>query len=220
MFTGIIEGLGKITGIRPAGEGKRLALASDFPLTDSKIGDSIAVNGACLTAVMISKSRFEVDVSPETLDKTILKNIKINDRVNIERALRLSDRLDGHLVSGHIDGTGRITHKSRKGNAILVGFSVDHSLARFMIPKGSVAIDGISLTINTCDEQNFEISIIPHTAEITTIGIKNIGDAVNIETDMIGKYVENFLTNKKTIGHNEKPNKSINMEFLLKTGFI
>lgn len=220
MFTGIIEGLGKITGIRPAGEGKRLALNADFPLEDSKIGDSIAVNGACLTAVTISKSRFEVDVSPETLDKTTLKNIKINDRVNIERALRLSDRLDGHLVSGHIDGIARITHKNRHGNAIVVGFSVGQSLARYMIAKGSVAIDGISLTINSCDQQSFEVSIIPHTADITTIGIKTVGDTVNIETDMLGKYVEKFLTNRHTTDNDKNTKKPVDMEFLLKTGFI
>ena len=123
MFTGIIEGLGTIAGIRPSGEGRRLAITADFPLKGTKIGDSIAVNGACLTAVKISENRFEVDVSPETIDKTTLKNIKVGDRANIERALRLSDRLDGHLVSGHIDGTGQITHKTRHGNAILIGFS-------------------------------------------------------------------------------------------------
>jgi len=218
MFTGIIEGLGTIAGIRPSGEGRRLAITADFPLKGTKIGDSIAVNGACLTAVTISESRFEVDVSPESIDKTTLKNIKVGDRANIERALRLSDRLDGHLVSGHIDGTGQITHKTRHGNAILVGFSVAESLARYMIPKGSVAIDGISLTINTCTQTDFEVSIIPHTAEITTIGLKNSGDSVNIETDMIGKYVEKFLTG----GQNDKKkkDKSLDMEFLLKTGFI
>lgn len=220
MFTGIIEGLGKISGIRSMGAGSRLAIAADFSLTDSKIGDSIAVNGACLTAVTISGSRFEVDVSPETLEKTTLKNIKIGERVNIERALRLSDRLDGHLVSGHIDGTGRIIHKTRQGNAIIVGFSIAESLARYMISKGSVAIDGISLTINRCDARSFEISIIPHTADITTIGIKNAGDAVNIETDMIGKYVEKFLTAPKTPDPDKTAQKPVDMEFLLKTGFI
>lgn len=220
MFTGIIEGMGKITGIRSAGEGRRLAVDADFPLEGSKIGDSIAVNGACLTAVTISGSRFEVDVSPETIDKTTLKNIKIGERVNIERALRLSDRLDGHLVSGHIDGTGRITYKNNYANAILVGFSVDETVSRYMIKKGSVAIDGISLTINSCDQKNFEVSIIPHTASITTIGIRRVGDAVNIETDMIGKYVEKFLTNKPSPDKNKTGGKPVDMEFLLKTGFI
>ena len=220
MFTGIIEGLGKITGIRSAGEGMRLSVDADFSLAESKIGDSIAVNGACLTAVMISGARFEVDVSPETLDKTTLKNIRIGDPVNIERALRLSDRLDGHLVSGHIDGTARITHKNRQANALVVGFSVDKSLARGMIPKGSVAVDGISLTINSCDDSHFEVSIIPHTAAITTIGIKQVGDSVNIETDMLGKYVEKFLYEKNAAGDLKKEKKPVDMEFLVKTGFI
>jgi riboflavin synthase len=220
MFTGIIEGFGTITGIRPAGEGRRIAIAADFSLDGTKIGDSIAVNGACLTAVSLSKTRFEVDVSPETLDKTTLKNAKVGDRTNIERALRLSDRLDGHLVSGHIDGTGQIIHKTRQGNAILVGFAVSKALARYMIPKGSVAIDGISLTINNCDANDFEVSIIPHTADITTIGIKNIGDTVNIETDMIGKYVEKFLANPEGKDKKESSGKPVDMEFLVKTGFI
>ena len=212
--------MGKISGIRSVGEGRRIAIEADFSLADSNIGDSIAVNGACLTAVSIAGSRFEVDVSPESIDKTTLKNIKIGERVNIERALRLSDRLDGHLVSGHIDGTARIIHKARKANAILIGFSISESLARYIIPKGSVAIDGISLTVNQCNEHGFEISIIPHTAQITTIGIKNIGDTVNIETDVIGKYVEKFLSNKKEPGKHAPGEKPVDMEFLLKTGFI
>ncbi len=221
MFTGIIEGLGKIDGIRSVGAGSRLAITADFPLTGSKTGDSIAVNGACLTAVAISGAWFEVDVSPETLDRTVLKHIRIGERVNIERALRLSDRLDGHLVSGHIDGTGRITHKTPRSNAIVIGFSVPHAVARYMIAKGSVAVDGISLTINQCDAAGFEISIIPYTADITTIGFKKIGDRVNIETDMIGKYVEKFLT-LPVSGRKSPPEdeKSVDMDFLLKTGFI
>jgi len=220
MFTGIIEGLGKITGIRTAGQGMRLSIRADFSLADSKIGDSIAVNGTCLTAVAIATTDFEVDVSPETLDKTTLKTIRIGDPVNIERALRLSDRLDGHLVSGHIDGTGRIIHKTRHANAILVGFAVSETLARDMIHKGSVAVDGISLTINACDDHGFEVSIIPHTADITTIGIKQNGDAVNIETDMIGKYVKKFLSGRPGAGENKPAGKPMDMEFLLKTGFI
>jgi riboflavin synthase len=220
MFTGIIEGLGTITAIRPAGEGRRLAVTADFTLSGAKIGDSIAVSGACLTVVSLSGSRFEVDVSPETIEKTTLKHAKSGDRVNIERALCLSGRLDGHLVSGHIDGTGEIRHIHKKSNAILIGFSVPEGLSRFMIPKGSVAVDGISLTINACDKTGFEVSVIPHTAEITTIGLKKTGDPVNIETDMIGKYVEKFLSHRQP-GYSEKDNKKpLDMEFLLKTGFI
>jgi riboflavin synthase len=217
MFTGIIEGLGKITGIRSASGGKRIAIDAGFDLDGSKIGDSIAVNGACLTAVTITKSRFEVDVSPETVDKTTLKNIKVGEQVNIERALRLSDRLDGHLVSGHIDGTGRITHKTRKGNAILVGISVAKSLARFMIPKGSVAIDGISLTVNQIDERTFSVSIIPHTLELTTLGALGQGDLVNLEVDLIGKYVEKLLSVKPEGGNIAS---AVNPSFLAEHGFI
>ena len=220
MFTGIIEGLGVIAAVRPEGLGKRLAVTADFPLNGTKIGDSIAVNGACLTAVSIAGARFEVDVSPETVDKTCFKQVKSGERVNIERALRLSDRLDGHLVSGHIDGTGQITHKTRLANAILVGFSVPESLAGYLIPKGSVAVDGISLTVNRCDDRTFEVSIIPHTAGLTTIGLKNVGDRVNIETDMIGKYVEKFLTRGKGSEVDKTGNKPLDMEYLLKTGFI
>jgi len=220
MFTGIIEGLGTVAAVRLAGEGKRLAVTVGFSLNGTKIGDSIAVNGACLTAVSIADTRFEVDVSPETVDKTCFKHVKTGEQVNIERALRLSDRLDGHLVSGHIDGTGRITHKTRHANAILVGFSVPESLAGYLIPKGSVAVDGISLTINRCDDHTFEVSIIPHTAGLTTIGRKNIGDMVNIETDMIGKYVEKFLARGKGREPDKSSNKPLDMEYLLKTGFI
>ena len=220
MFTGIIEGLGTITGNHPSGEGRRILITADFPLAGTKIGDSIAVSGACLTAVTISGARFEVDVSPETVDKTTLKNAKTGTRVNIERALSLSGRLDGHLVSGHIDGTGQIRHITKKSNAVLIGFSVSETLTRYMIPKGSVAVDGISLTINQCDKNSFEVSIIPHTAEITTMGLKKIGDVVNIETDMIGKYVEKFLSHRQSSNSQKDDKKSLDMEFLLKTGFI
>jgi riboflavin synthase len=159
-------------------------------------------------------------VSPETIERTTLQHAKSGDRVNIERALSLSGRLDGHLVSGHIDGTGQISRINKKSNAILIGFDIPETLSRYMISKGSVAIDGISLTINACDKTGFEVSIIPHTAEITTIGLKKIGDPVNIETDMIGKYVEKFLTYGRNAGNPENVKNSLDMEFLLKTGFI
>jgi len=198
-----------------------LAVSADFSLDGTKIGDSIAVNGACLTVVSLSGKRFEVDVSPETLDKTTLKDTTIGTRVNIERSLRLTDRLDGHLVSGHIDGTGTMARKTRQENAVIIGFSIPAGLADDMIPKGSVAVDGISLTINACDADGFEVSIIPHTAQVTTLGIKKIGDPVNIETDMIGKYVKKFLENQGKDG-DRKPARGtgVDMAFLSKTGFI
>ena len=220
MFTGIIEGLGTITAVASAGQGRRLSVNADFVLEGTRIGDSIAVNGACLTAVRVAGSRFEVDVSPETLARTTLQKISPGSRVNIERALRLSDRLDGHLVSGHIDGTGRIDYKKAEGNVLWVGVSVPAELTRYMIAKGSVAIDGISLTINKLHEQGFEVAIIPHTAAQTTIGFKHAGDAVNIETDMIGKYVEKFIKEGNKRASDDKSDTGVDMAFLHKTGFI
>ncbi|MBA3018899.1 MAG: riboflavin synthase [Proteobacteria bacterium] len=218
MFTGIIEGLGTITKIRSSGQGKRLTIEADYPLDHTKIGDSIAVSGACLTAVMIDGKSFEVDMSPETLSKTTFGKAKIGDRVNLERALCLSDRIDGHLVSGHIDGIGSVKNIKTLGNAIIITFEVPESLSRYMIRKGSVAVDGISLTINNCDHGSFEVSIIPHTAKLTSIGFKKIGDHVNIETDMIGKYVERFMRNDN---EEQKARKSsIDKQFLAKSGFL
>jgi riboflavin synthase len=221
MFTGIIEGLGTVSAVRPGGQGKRLAVEADFDLNQTKIGDSICVSGACLTAVKIDGRHFEVDISPETLQMTTFSQAKVGQRVNIERALRLSDRIDGHLVSGHIDGVGKIRQQETQGNAIIVTIEVAESLTRYMISKGSVAVDGISLTINACDAGSFSVSIIPHTAKLTTIGFKNKGDPVNIETDMLGKYVERFMSAQP--GRNDAKNEKdsvINKEYLLKTGFI
>ncbi len=220
MFTGIIEGLGTIREIRPEGQGKRMTVDADFFLEQTKIGDSICVSGACLTVVMIDNKRFTADISPETLAKTTFKSAKIGDRVNLERALRLSDRIDGHLVSGHIDGTGTITLKQNIGNAIMVSFKVSEFISHYMIQKGSVAVDGISLTINNCGLNSFDVGIIPHTAKLTTISFKNAGDLVNIETDMIGKYVERFVGGKHHDEQTKGSKSSLDMEFLTKTGFV
>jgi len=221
MFTGIIEGLGRINEIRSAQQGKQFSLEADFHIDEMKVGDSIAVNGACLTAIEITERRFKVDASPETMAKTTLGMRKIGDRVNLERALRFSDRLDGHLVSGHIDGLGKVTQRRISGNAILITLKVDPYLSSYIIPKGSIAVDGVSLTINTCDGNGFEVSIIPHTAKETTISQLTVGDAVNIETDMIGKYVERFVnrTNNPNSQQHVQQNK-IDMSFLAKTGFL
>jgi riboflavin synthase len=221
MFTGIIEGLGNIAAIRSSGQGQRVTIEADFSLDQTKIGDSICVSGACLTAVKIGNRRFEADVSPETLKTTIFDQAKVGDRVNLERAMRFSDRIDGHLVSGHIDGTGIVKQREILGNAVIVTIAVAESLARYMIAKGSVAVDGISLTINSCDSGSFSISLIPHTAKLTTIGFKNRGDRVNIETDMIGKYVERFLTGFSQTGKDQiLKRSSIDQNYLIKTGFI
>ena len=221
MFTGIIESFGTIKRIESRGEGKVLYIGCDLDLSESKIGDSIAVNGACLTAAGLEKNIFKVDMAPETVERTIFKRLRPGSRVNIERALKLSDRIDGHLVSGHIDGTGIISSIKRNSNAIIIKIDVPSKLAADMIEKGSVAIDGVSLTINTCSDKDFEVSIIPHTADITTIGLKRVGDEVNIETDMIGKYVKKILMG--SISKNDalpKGKKDISMGLLARNGFL
>ena len=160
-----------------------------------------------------------MDVSPETISRTSFKNVRIGERLNLERALRLSDRLDGHLVSGHVDGVGRLEKRESFANAVILSFSVPAELSRYMIEKGSVAVDGISLTINDCAQGAFQVSIIPHTAEITTIGFKAVGSAVNIETDIIGKYVERFVIRE----HNPAEKKTgggIDLNLLSRSGFL
>lgn len=219
MFTGIIEGMGVITRIRPAQMGKRLTIEAGFDLAGTKIGDSIAVSGACLTAVALDKRSFTVDAAPETLNLTTLSQAKIGEQVNLERAMRLGDRLDGHLVSGHVDGIGTILDKKPLGNAVIVTVGVDSKQVDFMIKKGSVAVDGISLTINALGKNFFEVSIIPHTAKLTTIGFKKANDLVNIETDMIGKYVNRFMTGSDRASEKAEGG-GIDMAFLAKTGFL
>jgi riboflavin synthase len=219
MFTGIIESLGTIKETRQTGHSLRLIFDAGFDLAGSKVGDSICVNGACLTAVEISGSSFQADVSPETLARTTFGKARVKERVNLERALRLSDRLDGHLVTGHIDGAGVIRQRKTVGNAVIITIAVPGELARYMIEKGSVAVDGISLTINRCDREDFEVSIIPHTAALTTIGFKNVGAAVNIETDLIGKYVERFV-NKRSGGDQKDATGKIDMSLLARSGFL
>ena len=177
MFTGIIESFGTIKRIESNGEGKVLSIGCDLDLSQSKIGDSIAVNGACLTAVSLGAHEFKVDMAPETVIRTTFNKMGPGTRVNIERAMKLSDRIDGHLVSGHIDGTGTINSIKKSSNAVILDVTVPELLAAEMIEKGSVAIEGISLTINSCRDNGFQVSIIPHTAKITTIGLKQVGDA-------------------------------------------
>lgn len=220
MFTGIIEGLGTITGIRSAGEARVLTIVTDFELAGTGLGDSIAVNGACLTVTTLDKHLFTADVSPETLSKTTFRAAKVGDRVNLERALRLSDRLDGHLVSGHVDGLGQLVGRETVANAHVLSFETPSDLTHYMITKGSVAVDGVSLTINHCDSRGFQVSIIPHTAKMTTIGLKRIGDAFNIETDLIGKYVERFVRGGTKAADPQSRSKGIDMAFLAKSGFL
>lgn len=191
-------------------------LEAEFPLTDPEEGESIAVNGVCLTARNIQGNRFVVDVSPESLARTGLGRLRTGDRVNLERALRLSDRLGGHLVSGHVDAQGRVEQRRPAGDFTLFTFSLDQGLTRYIITKGSIAINGISLTVNSCERDRFSVSIIPHTLVVTTLGSLKEGDRVNIEVDMIGKYVEKMLAGHSTAG---SPSR-INPAFLAEHGFL
>lgn len=201
MFTGLVEALGNITSIEKAANGMRLSMR---PSTDMEagIGDSIAVNGVCLTATT-DKKDIVFDVSPETMQSTNLGGLKVNQKVNLERALRLSDRLGGHMVTGHVDAVGKIREKRREGEYTFYTFEAPSEILRYIVKKGSVAIDGISLTVTGLDSRSFSVAIIPHTLTATNIGGKDKGDTVNIEIDIIGKYVEKFLLNadnKKGLG--------------------
>lgn len=219
MFTGIIEGLGVIRDTRQVDGGIRIRIDAGFDLEDTRIGDSIAVNGVCLTATAVTKTQFDADASPETLAKTSLGNLKTGTRVNLERALRFTDRLGGHLVTGHIDGTGIIRDKKKAGNAEIFTVDINPDLSAYMVSKGSVAVDGISLTINRCGRDFFDVSIIPHTAGMTTLRFRRVGDIVNIETDIIGKYVNHFLTIGRADDGKRPEGGAITRETLLKAGF-
>jgi riboflavin synthase len=196
MFTGIIEARGSIAGIQQMSGFVRIRIVSDLSLGDVKVGDSICVDGACLTATSVDPAgkEFTADVSPETLGVTTLGRAKAGTRVNLEKALRLDSRLGGHLVSGHVDCIGRVAEKRTTGEGFLMGFEVPSS--RYLVEKGSVAVDGVSLTVNRVMEQRFEVMIIPQTAALTGLTEKNINDKVNVEFDLIGKYVEKFVARR------------------------
>jgi riboflavin synthase len=189
MFTGLVETLGTIQNVRDEGPGRRLTLSAPSLLTDMKLGDSVAVNGCCLTVVELTADGFGFEAGPETLRLTNLGELRIGDRVNLERSLRLSDRLGGHLVTGHIDGLGRIAEKKRDGDWEFIWFGCPVELAQQMVPKGSVAVDGVSLTLCEVKPDAFSVALIPHTLAMTTLGFKNVGASVNLETDLLAKYV-------------------------------
>lgn len=217
MFTGLVLGKGKLIEKRPSGSGMVFGLEADFDLTDPAEGESIAVNGVCLTAMKIRNRSFIVDVSPETLSRTNLGNLAVGSVVNLERALRLADRLGGHLVSGHVDAVASILQRKPEGDFVRFTFTAPAGFGRYIIEKGSICIDGISLTVNHCDDKTFSVAIIPHTLEVTTLGGRKQGDTVNIEVDLIGKYVEKLLTVKGVDG---EAKSTINPAFLAEHGFL
>lgn len=216
MFTGIIQGTGTIIGRRSAGGGLSCDFRTSFVFTEPEEGESVAVNGVCLTAYEIGPHRFTADISPETLSRTTLAHLAMGHLVNLERALRLSDRLGGHLVSGHVDCIGRLAETRRQGDFTILSFSVPRQTDRYIIEKGSIAIDGISLTVNQCGPGRFSVSIIPHTMQATTLGILRVGGTVNIEVDVIGKYVEKLLQGRS----GPLEGSGISPSFLADKGFL
>lgn len=194
MFSGIVETTATVTEIAQTEGGARLTLRISLPGADIAPGESICTNGTCLTVTAIEDDRLGFDVSAESLRRTNLGDLQPGDRVNLERSLRLEDRLSGHLVFGHVDGVGRVESIQSEGDSFLYTFSIPPELSRYLVEKGSVAVDGISLTVFACQPAAFTCAIIPHTHEITTLHRRHIGDRVNIETDMQGKYVEKFVT--------------------------
>lgn len=218
MFTGIVEELGSIKTVAHSTRSVKLTVKANKVLEDMNLGDSIAVSGTCLTVVGFNDNEFTADVMPETLKRTALADIKSGDFVNLERALSLNTRLGGHIVSGHVDGVGEIVSMDKDDNAVIIKIKVNESLAKYVIEKGSVTIDGISLTVVKCGNTWFSVSIIPHTASATTLAIKKPGHFVNIENDIIGKYVERLLGFQATNDLNRKKN-NLSMDFLKENGF-
>jgi riboflavin synthase len=210
MFTGIVEAQGKIRRLTMKGADAVLEIESGINLTDVAIGDSIALNGTCLTVIAKTGKTLSADVSAETLSKTTLKNLKSGDNVNLEKSLRVGGFVGGHFVLGHVDGTSRILSRTQKSGSIILALEVAGKLSRYIVEKGPVAIDGISLTVNKVEKDWFYVNIIPHTVANTTLVMKKEAEWVNIETDVLGKYVEKLL----------QTSQRIDMDFLAKYSFI
>ena len=215
MFTGIIEELGTVKSVRPGADSAVVQVEARVVTEGLKTGDSVAVNGVCLTVVSFTKTDFSAEVMAETLRKSGLGELKAGDRVNLERALRLTDRLGGHMVSGHIDGVGVVESVVKEDIARVFKVRAPAEVLRYVIKKGSIAVDGISLTVSDLTDDSFSVSIIPHTAAMTTLGYRNPGDKVNLEPDMIVKYVERLLS-----GGESKAPGGLSKSFLAEHGFL
>lgn len=215
MFTGIIEELGQVKKIqRQSTKSVQLTIRANTINSDMKIGDSIAVNGICLTVTTFDENAFNVDVMPETIKATSLGTLKPGSSVNLERAMHANGRFGGHFVSGHIDGTGKITRKEKLENAIYYDIEVPKELQHYLLKKGSIAVDGVSLTVFEVNDQTFTISLIPHTVSQTVLGEKIAGSTVNIECDMLAKHVEQMI--KQT----DRSSNGVNHAFLTKNGYL
>jgi len=215
MFTGLVQRIGALVGRAAAGPGTHLTIDVSPPFENLEAGESIAVDGACLTAVDPDGARLVVDVSPETLRRTTLGDKRPGDPLNLERALRLSDRLGGHLVTGHVDDVGRISRVKEQGPFVEYDFTVPPALLRYLVEKGSVTVDGVSLTVASCNAEGFSVALIPATLKQTTLARRRAGDQVNVETDLLGKYVEKLLAGRGT----PAPDQRL-IELLTQSGFM
>lgn len=228
MFTGIVEELGRIVRVPSPGRAGQLEIAATRVLTGTNVGDSIAVNGVCLTATTVSAAGFTADVMPQTLAHSNLGALRAGSPVNLERAMAADGRFGGHIVSGHIDGTGLITSTRRDDVAVWYDIEAPEAITRYVVEKGSIAIDGVSLTVARVSENGFSISMIPHTADVTALGRKRAGDIVNLECDIIGKYVEKLLssgraspvTKPHTSDCASKAQSTLTTDFLASNGFF
>lgn len=220
MFTGIIKALGTVEQVRPAGGGLRLSIRSgDLPWRDYDTGESISVNGVCLTAVELHEGGFDADVSGETLDVTAMRHLKEGNIVNLEPSLAIGERLGGHLVSGHVDCVGTVLGREEEGGSVRLRIGLPAPYLRYTVKKGSVCVDGVSLTINEVSGDAFEVNIIPHTAAATIAGNYEIGTPVNIEVDLIARYLEGLLGPHADAGANEEPTTGITRDFLRAHGY-
>ena len=215
MFTGIIEEVGTLKKIENGQQSSRLTIEGKTVLEETKIGDSISVNGVCLTVTTMTNSLYTADVMAETLRRSSLGSLKVGSKVNLERAMAANGRFGGHIVSGHIDGTGVVKGLKKEDNAVWISIETTNALLRYIVEKGSIAIDGISLTVASVDHSGFKVSIIPHTSGHTTLLDKSAGGIVNLECDIIGKYVEKLLKKDS----DTTKNSGITMDFLSKYGF-
>ncbi|MFO7887173.1 MAG: riboflavin synthase [Eubacteriales bacterium] len=218
MFTGLIEEVGEITSVTRKGNSAQITVKAPGILKENKVGDSISTNGVCLTVTKKTSNTYTVDVMPETMNRSNFKNLKYGSKVNVERALKVGDRLDGHMVSGHVDGIGIITDFREDDNAVWITLKADKGVLKYIVEKGSIAIDGTSLTVAYVDNETFKVSIIPHTGEATTLLNKKIGDEVNLECDMVGKYIEKLLNFEKK--ETENSSSELNEKFLKNNGFM